>query len=119
MVLSISGSTSTETSLRIPATILQSWKQATIVYNPRSSSTAPVGPISENQIGTGVMSPIYTVCTLPERRQCPDFFAHYFRTRPTGTGICGGCPTEALGNYRMAITNDDLISNADPDAIAM
>ena len=39
------------------------------VYNPRISSTAPVGPISKNQIGTGVMSPLYTVFSLPERRQ--------------------------------------------------
>ena len=31
------------------------------VYNPRISSTAPVGPISKNKVGTGVMSPLYTV----------------------------------------------------------
>ena len=31
------------------------------VYNPRISATAPVGPISKNNIGTGVMSPLYTV----------------------------------------------------------
>ena len=31
------------------------------VYNPRISSAAPVGPISKNQIGTGVMSPLYMV----------------------------------------------------------
>ena len=31
------------------------------VYNPRISSTAPVGPISKNQIGSGVISPLYTL----------------------------------------------------------
>ena len=31
------------------------------VYNPRISAAAPVGPISKNKIGTGVMSPLYTV----------------------------------------------------------
>ncbi len=32
------------------------------VYNPRISSTAPVGPVNRNKLGrTGVMSPLYTV----------------------------------------------------------
>ena len=32
------------------------------VYNPRISSTAPVGPINRNKLGrTGVVSPLYTV----------------------------------------------------------
>ena len=31
------------------------------VYNPRISSTAPVGPISRNHLGSGVMSPLYSV----------------------------------------------------------
>ena len=32
------------------------------VYNPRISTTAPVGPINRNKLGrTGVMSPLYTV----------------------------------------------------------
>ena len=32
------------------------------VYNPRISTSAPVGPISRNKLGrTGVMSPLYTV----------------------------------------------------------
>jgi type I restriction enzyme, S subunit len=48
------------------------------VYNPRISSAAPVGPISKNQIGTGVMSPLYTVFRF--RSDANDFFAHYFRS---------------------------------------
>lgn len=31
------------------------------IYNPRISNFAPVGPISRNHIGTGVMSPLYSV----------------------------------------------------------
>ena len=31
------------------------------IYNPRISSTAPVGPISRNHLGSGVMSPLYSV----------------------------------------------------------
>jgi type I restriction enzyme S subunit len=31
------------------------------VYNPRISSTAPVGPIKMNELTQGVMSPLYTV----------------------------------------------------------
>ena len=31
------------------------------VYNPRISTFAPVGPISQNTVAKGVMSPLYTV----------------------------------------------------------
>ena len=31
------------------------------VYNPRISASAPVGPISINKVGRGIMSPLYTV----------------------------------------------------------
>jgi type I restriction enzyme S subunit len=48
------------------------------VYNPRISVTAPVGPISKNNIGTGVMSPLYTIF----RFNCSDndFYAQYFKS---------------------------------------
>ena len=48
------------------------------VYNPRISRTAPVGPISRNNIGRGVMSPLYTVFRLGESGT--DFHEHYFAT---------------------------------------
>jgi type I restriction enzyme S subunit len=48
------------------------------VYNPRISATAPVGPISKNRVGTGVMSPLYTVFAFKDRDN--DFFNHYFKT---------------------------------------
>ncbi|WP_338810719.1 type I restriction-modification system subunit M [Agrobacterium leguminum] len=46
------------------------------VYNPRISVTAPVGPIKQNKIGTGVMSPLYTVFRMQVEHT--DFFAQYF-----------------------------------------
>ena len=76
------------------------------VYNPRSSSTAPVGPISKNQIGTGVMSPLYTVFRF--RSDANDFFAHYFRSSHWH-GYLRRVSNSGARYDRMAITNDDLM----------
>jgi type I restriction enzyme S subunit len=48
------------------------------VYNPRISTLAPVGPISRNNIGKGVMSPLYTVFRFEDENS--DFYQHYFKT---------------------------------------
>lgn len=48
------------------------------VYNPRISNIAPVGPISRNNLGQGVMSPLYTVFRF--KNENTDFYAHYFKT---------------------------------------
>lgn len=48
------------------------------VYNPRISSTAPVGPISRNKAERGIMSPLYTVFRFNNGDL--DFFEQYFRT---------------------------------------
>lgn len=48
------------------------------VYNPRISTLAPVGPISRNNIGKGVMSPLYTVFRFTDENT--DFYQHYFKT---------------------------------------
>ena len=48
------------------------------VYNPRVSSSAPVGSISRNKVGRGVMSPLYTVFRF--RVGYLDFFEQYFNT---------------------------------------
>ena len=76
------------------------------VYNPRSSSAAPVGPISKNQIGTGVMSPVYTVFRF--RNDAKDFFAHYFRSSHWH-GYLRRVSNSGARHDRMAITNDDLM----------
>lgn len=48
------------------------------IYNPRISTVAPVGPISVNKIGIGVMSPLYTVFKFNSDNI--DFFEQYFKT---------------------------------------
>jgi len=53
-------------------------EEGSYVYNPRISALAPVGPISKNKIGLGVMSPLYTVFKFIDSNN--DFYAHYFKS---------------------------------------
>jgi len=76
------------------------------VYNPRISSIAPVGPISKNQIGTGVMSPLYAVFRF--HSDANDFFAHYFRSSHWH-GYLRRVSNNGARHDRMAVTNDDLM----------
>jgi len=46
------------------------------VYNPRISKEAPVGPISRNKLGDGVMSPLYMVFRFKEADI--DYLEHFF-----------------------------------------
>ena len=48
------------------------------VYNPRISTSAPVGPISKNKIGTGIMSPLYSIFHFKNNKN--DFYEQYFKT---------------------------------------
>jgi type I restriction enzyme S subunit len=48
------------------------------VYNPRISTSAPVGPISKNKIGKGIMSPLYTVFRFNNPQN--EFYEQYFKT---------------------------------------
>ena len=48
------------------------------VYNPRISVSAPVGPISMNKVGRGIMSPLYTIFKF-HSGHIP-FFEQYFKT---------------------------------------
>ena len=48
------------------------------VYNPRISTAAPVGPISINKIGKGIMSPLYTIFKF-HKGYIP-FYEQYFQT---------------------------------------
>ncbi|WP_335870907.1 restriction endonuclease subunit S [Bacillus sp. 2205SS5-2] len=76
------------------------------VYNPRISVTAPVGPISKNKVGRGVMSPLYTVFRFEKPNN--DFYEHYFKTvlwhpylkRVSNTGA---------RHDRMSISNGDFM----------
>lgn len=77
------------------------------VYNPRISTTAPVGPISRNTIGSGLMSPLYTIFRFSEGDV--DFFEHFFKTN------CWHQYLRDKANYgarfdRMNITNEDFMN---------
>lgn len=48
------------------------------VYNPRISVSAPVGPISINKVGRGIMSPLYTIFKF-HSGHIP-FYEQYFKT---------------------------------------
>ncbi len=76
------------------------------VYNSRISSAAPVGPISKNHVGTGVMSPLYTIFRFWS--DANDFFAHYFSSSHWH-GYLRRVSNRGARYDRMAITNDDLM----------
>lgn len=76
------------------------------VYNPRISATAPVGPISNNRIGTGLMSPLYTVFKFNNSRN--DFYAHYFKSTHWYQYMRQSSSTGARHD-RMSIANDDFM----------
>ena len=77
------------------------------VYNPRISTIAPVGPISRNKIGEGVMSPLYTVFRFVEGDV--DFFEHYFKTNNWHQYLKDKANFGARFD-RMNITTEDFIS---------
>lgn len=77
------------------------------VYNPRISATAPVGPLSKNNIATGVMSPLYTVFRFSNSHN--DFYAYYFKTSGWHHYMRQASSTGARHD-RMAITNSDFMA---------
>lgn len=77
------------------------------VYNPRISATAPVGPISKNKVGAGVMSPLYTVFEFKDDGD--DFYEHYFKTTGWHSYLRQASSTGARHD-RMAITSEDFLA---------
>ncbi|MGV7213476.1 restriction endonuclease subunit S [Bradyrhizobium sp. UFLA05-112] len=71
------------------------------VYNPRTSAIAPVGPVSRNNIGKGVMSPLYTVFRFAAEKT--DFYEHYFRSTGWHSYLRSAASTGARHD-RMSIT---------------
>jgi type I restriction enzyme S subunit len=82
-------------------------KKGDYVYNPRISAAAPVGPISKNNIATGVMSPLYTVFRFNSAHS--DFYAYYFKTAGWHHYMRQASSTGARHD-RMAITNADFMA---------
>jgi type I restriction enzyme S subunit len=77
------------------------------VYNPRVSATAPVGPISKNKVGTGVMSPLYTVFKFKDDSN--EFFEYYFKSTGWHNYMRQASSTGARHD-RMAISSDDFLA---------
>lgn len=76
------------------------------VYNPRISTSAPVGPMKMNSLQTGVMSPLYTVLELKKGNKY--FYEKYFDTSLWHKYM------KKVANYgarhdRMAISTSDLM----------
>lgn len=71
------------------------------VYNPRTSAIAPVGPISRNNVGEGVMSPLYTVFRFSADQT--DFYEHYFRSTGWHSYLRSSASTGARHD-RLSIT---------------
>jgi len=76
------------------------------VYNPRISATAPVGPISKNKIGKGVMSPLYTVFRFENLNS--EFYEQYFKTTLWHHYLKSVSNTGARHD-RMSISNDSFM----------
>ena len=77
------------------------------VYNPRVSASAPVGPISRNLIGKGVISPLYTAFRI--KSTTSDFHAHYFKSSHWHEYVRRWSNSGARHD-RMAIKNDDVMN---------
>lgn len=76
------------------------------VYNPRISTLAPVGPISKNKIGQGIMSPLYTVFRFNEEDH--GFYEYYFKTTHWHKYINSKSNTGARHD-RINISTDDFM----------
>lgn len=77
------------------------------VYNPRISVTAPVGPISRNNVGKGVISPLYTVFRF--KNASNDYFEHFFRTTGWHSYLKNISNTGARHD-RMSISSDAFMN---------
>ncbi len=76
------------------------------VYNPRISSSAPVGPIKRNKLQKGIMSPLYTVFRF--KVENPEYFEYFFETTMWHKYM------HSIANFgarhdRMNITNADFL----------
>lgn len=77
------------------------------VYNPRISSSAPVGPINQNKLGyTGVMSPLYLVFEINGINR--DFLEIFFHTTLWHKYMFDNGNTGARFD-RLAISDEDFM----------
>ena len=78
------------------------------IYNPRISNFAPVGPLNRNHLNDkGIMSPLYTIFKMDEKKINLDFIEKFFKTAKWYKYM------NSVANYgarsdRMNITNNDF-----------
>ncbi|WFQ80856.1 restriction endonuclease subunit S [Xenorhabdus sp. SF857] len=77
------------------------------VYNPRISTVAPVGPISKNKVGKGVMSPLYTVFRFNSKNN--EFFEHFFKSS-RWHGYLRTVSNNGARHDRMSITSSEFMA---------
>lgn len=77
------------------------------VYNPRISTLAPVGPISKNLIGQGVMSPLYIIFRFMDNKN--EFYNQYFKTTYWHKYL-KDIANQGARFDRMSITADDFMN---------
>ena len=82
-------------------------EEGDFVYNPRISSLAPVGPIGKNKVGTGVMSPLYTVFGF--EREDDSFYEYFFRSA-LWHDYMRWVSNSGARHDRMAISNADFMA---------
>ncbi|MCL7405300.1 restriction endonuclease subunit S [Paradonghicola geojensis] len=82
-------------------------RKSDFVYNPRISSLAPVGPISQNMKGDGIMSPLYTVFRVGEPYQ--RFLNVYFKSS-VWFDYMRSIANQGARHDRMNITTSDFMA---------
>ena len=82
-------------------------RKSDFVYNPRISSAAPVGPISQNMKDDGVMSPLYTVFRAGEPYQ--RFLNVYFKSS-VWFDYMRSIANQGARHDRMNITTSDFMA---------
>ncbi|WP_026947069.1 restriction endonuclease subunit S [Algoriphagus marincola] len=80
-------------------------KKGDFVYNPRVSKHAPVGPISKNKIGDGLMSPLYSIFRFSSSET--EFFEFFFKTTIWHKYLLDKAKQGARHD-RMGISSSDL-----------
>lgn len=80
------------------------------VYNPRISVTASCGPIRRNHLGfRGVMSPLYTIFKL-KNRKADDRYLEYYFLSPSWHKFAKSVANYGARHDRMAIKDDDFFA---------
>ncbi len=79
------------------------------IYNPRISTTAPCGPINQNDCCDGVVSPLYTVFSCKTERVYDKYLKYYFQTSMWHEYIRSVANTGARHD-RMNVSDKDFFS---------